>query len=401
MRAARRTALSLLAAVTSAGAMLAPTAARAVTAPVSTITSPTSGGTVAGLVTITTTGDFDASDVSAKSSQLVVDGTSYGLPKPCSATAVDQCPTTFVWDASGLAGSHTLAIHLFSAQDPVGANSAAVTVAAVNPAPTVTITSPKPNEAVHGTVTVSATGSVDLSQSDTAAVLQLWVDGAKYGLPVDCTLVAATAKTCTVTFTVAQPTWSGAHTVKVTMLTPTSSAASDVVSYFAYSPSKVTLTRIPWTASGKSAVIRGTVVATTNGGPVVGARVRLTLAPAVGKAHSITVGTGATGHFSLATKVAVNTTVTATVLPAPAYGTSRASVKVGVFAPIACRADKSVRHGRFGSGTCTVAHLPDGTKVSLEYESGKKWHVLGAGTTRGTSIPISFQFGKAGSFPVR
>jgi hypothetical protein len=176
---------------------------------------------------------------------------------------------------------------------------------------------------------------------------------------------------------------------------------SAVVPYFAYSASKVVLSRIPWVHAGKPAVIRGAVTAVTSGAPVVGAKVRLTLTPASGKAHVITVGTGLTGHFSLATKIGLNTAVTATVVRTPAFGSSRATTKVGVYAPIVCKADKTVRHGRFGSGTCTVAHLPDRTKVTLQYQSGKKWHVLGTGKNVGTSIPVSFQFGKAGSYPVR
>jgi hypothetical protein len=398
LRAARRLALSVLAATSTATAVLAPAAAHAGVAAVAMITSPAAGATATGLVTVTATGNFDSSDTSAnKAMSLTVDGSQYGLPKACT---VDQCPTSFVWDASGLSGSHTLAVQLTSASSSV--TSAPVTVTAVNPAPTVTITSPKPNAAAaKGTLTVDAAGSVDLSQSDLTASFQLWVDDAKYGVPATCTLVAATAKTCAVTFTVTQPTWSGAHTVKVTMVTPTSSATSAVVPYFAYSASKVVLSRIPWVHAGKPAVIRGAVTAVTSGTPIVGAKVRLTLTPATGKAHVVTVGTGLTGHFSLATKIGVNTTVTATVVRAPAFGTSRATTKIGVYAPIVCKADKTVRHGRFGSGTCAVAHLPDRTKVTLQYQSGKKWHVLGTGNNVGTSIPVSFQFGKAGSYPVR
>lgn len=403
MRAVRRLTLSLLVAASAAtgGAALVAPVAHAAPAPVATITSPTAGATATGLVTVTATGDFDPSDPATFIS-LIVDGAPYGLPKACAASPVDQCPASLVWDASGLTGNHALAVHVASANNTAGVTSATVTVAAVNPAPTVTITSPQPNGvAKGGTLTVAASGSVDLSQSDLTASFQLWVDSAKYGLPATCTLVASTAKTCSVTFAVTQPTWSGSHSVKVTMVTPTSSAASAVVPYFAYSASKVVLSRVPWTHAGRLAVIRGAATAVTSGAPIVGARVRLTLTPASGKAHVLTVGTGLTGHFSLATKIGLNTTVTATVLPMPAFAKSSATTKIGVFAPIVCKADKTVRRGRFGSGTCNVAHLPDGTKVSLQYQSGKKWHVLGAGKTAGTSIPVSFQFGKVGSYPVR
>lgn len=400
MRAARRLTLSLLVAASSVTALVAP-AAHAAVLPTVAISAPTASASVGGLVAVSVAGNVDPTETTTAQTVLKVDGTPYGLPQQCQTASYGAtCPTAFSWDSTGLNGPHTLQVVLTTPTDPAGA-TASVTVTAVNPAPTVTITSPKPNAVAKGTLTVEATGSVDLSQSDSTASFQLWVDDAKYGLPVSCTLVAATSKTCPVSFTVTQPTWSGAHTVKVTMVTPTSSAVSAVVPYFAYSASKVGLSRIPWTHAGKPAVIRGTVTAVTDGSPIVGAKVRLTLTPASGRAHVVTVGTGLTGHFSLATKIGLNTTVTASVVPMPAFGASRATTKIGVYAPISCKADKTVRHGRFGAGTCNVAHLPNGTKVSLQYESGKKWHVLGAGTTSGTSIPVSFQFGKAGKYPVR
>jgi hypothetical protein len=402
LRAARRLTLSLLVAASTATALIAPiTVARAAVPPTVAIAAPAGSATVSGLVTISVAGNVDPAETTTARTVLNVDGAPYGLPAPCqAATAAPSCPTAFTWDSTGLNGPHVLQVVLTTPSDPAVV-SAPLTVTAVNPAPTVTITSPKPNAVAKGTLTVNATGSVDLSQNDAPVSLQLWVDQVKYGVPVPCTVVVTTAKDCAGTFTVAQPTWSGSHSIQVTMGTTVSTASSAVLPYFAYSASKVVLSRIPWGHAGKLAVVRGQVNAVTSGAPVVGAKVRLTLTPATGKAHAITVGTGLTGHFSLATKIALNTTVTATVLPAPGVGTGRSTTRIGVFAPIACKADRTVRHGGFGSGTCTVAHLPNGTKVTLQYQSKKKWHVLGAGTTVGTSIPVSFKFGTVGSYPVR
>jgi hypothetical protein len=97
----------------------------------------------------------------------------------------------------------------------------------------------------------------------------------------------------------------------------------------------------------------------------------------------------------------VNTGVTVTVLASPGYGSSHGTVKAGVLAPIVCKADRTIRHGRIDAGTCTVAHLPDRTPLTLQYRAGTKWLKLGAGKNVGTTIPITFQFGKPGHYPVR
>ncbi len=402
MRSARRLTVPLLAAIALVSTLVTPASAALAESPTVAIASPTTGATATGLVSVTVNGNVDPSEIATASTILRIDGLQYGLAKPCGNSAsVPDCPTTFTWDATGSNGPHTIEAVLYTDTYPVG-TKASVAVNAVSPAPTATIVDPKPNAAVHGTLTVNAAASVDLSQSDPSASFQLWVDGLKYGLPATCTLVATTAKTCAVSFTVHQPTWSGQHTVQVAMTTASASVTSATVPYFAYSAAKLFLSRVTTVHSGKLAVIRGRAIAVNSGAPLVGAKVTVLLAPATGKKHTLVVHTGATGRFSLATKLGVNTKVTVTVVTSPGYGSSHGSVSAGVLAPILCKADLTVRHGRFDSGTCTVAHLPNGTKVALQYQStDKKWHVLGAGTTSGTTIPISFQFGKAGRYPVR
>jgi hypothetical protein len=266
----------------------------------------------------------------------------------------------------------------------------------------VAITSPAPSAVVKGgRVTVHATGTIDLSQNDHPSALQLWVDGARYGLPHACTEVDTTARTCDEDFALAQPTWSGSHDVRVTMTTALTSATSAAVPYLFYTATRTSLQPVPALRAGKRTAIRGSVLGLNAGAPVAGARVVVTIAPAIGKKKTVVVHTGSTGHFSLAATVSANSTVTASVTAARDLGASHASTKLKALAPIVCKADLSVRHGRDGAGTCTVAHLPDGTTVSLQYQAKKKWHVLGSGRTKGTSIVISYTFGAAGKYPVR
>ena len=127
-----------------------------------------------------------------------------------------------------------------------------------------------------------------------------------------------------------------------------------------------------------------------------------TITPAVGKKRTVVLHTGSTGHFSLAATITANSTVTASVDRRRDFGPSQHSTKVKALAPIVCKADLYDPARPHRRGTCTVAHLPDRTKVTLQYQSKKKhWPSLGSGTTKGTTIVISYKFGAKGKYPVR
>ena len=400
--AARRVSLSLLAALSTAAALVAPAAsAQASGGPTVALSAP---ATATGLTTVTATGDVDPAESDAATSMaLLVNGTPYGAAKACVSNGIDECPTTFTWDSTALNGSYTLQARLVTRVHPDGTLSTPVTVTAVNPAPTVTITSPKPSAVAKVALTVTAVGTVDLSQTDAPVSLQLWLDGRKYLLPQSCTVEYGTAKTCDGSFTDVPPGAPGTHTLQVTMTTGIRTATSAVVPYIAYTASKVVLNKPALVHSGKLGVVSGRVIAAPGGGPIARARVAITLAPAVGRKRTLIVHTGATGHFSLATRLLVNSTVTVTATSAPGLGGSHAVAKIGVWAPITCKADRTVVHARYDVGSCIVPRLPDNTKVSLQdlAPGAKRWHVLGAGTTVGTTIPISFQIPGRGSYRVR
>lgn len=357
-----------------------------------------------GVVTVSVPANVDASDIDGARTTLLVNGTPLGAPRPCGPSNGPgaDCPNYFAWDTTELNGTFTLTARITVPSAPGVYTDGSITVTAANPLPQVAVTSPSPGSVVKGgTLTVHAQGTIDLSQVDHPAALQLWVDGARYGLPQACTEVDTTARTCDADFTVTQPGWSGSHDVQVTMTTTLTSANSAVAPYLFYTATRTSLQPLAAVRAGKRVGIRGSVVGLNAGAPVAGARVVVTIAPAIGNKKTVVLRTGSTGHFSLAATISANSTVTAAVTGAAAVGASHASTKVKALAPIVCKADLSVRHGRDGAGTCNVAHLPDGTTVSLQYQAKKKWHVLGSGTTSGTSIVISYKFGAAGKYPVR
>ncbi|BEP15317.1 hypothetical protein acdb102_36280 [Acidothermaceae bacterium B102] len=388
--------LLLLASTLVLGVLAPLTPALATAGDTVSITSPTAGATATGIVTV----NVQAAAVTPTAGdtvQLLVDNVQYGAARSCVSTAL-PCLVTFAWDSTGLSGTHTLVAVLSSNGST---QSAPVTVTAVNPAPTVTLSAPTPGQVVKGTLTVTALGTVDLTQNDAPVSLQLLIDGVKYGLPAACNVQIGTAKTCLGTFTVPTTGSSGLHSVQVTMATTVSSAASPVVQYDVFTALKASLTKLAPIRGGRSVVVSGHVRAAAGGAGVSGVRVKITLSPAVGKHRSLIVHTGSTGGFSVATKIAVGTAISASVAKTNDEGTAYALIKVAAYAPITCKVSKTLVQDRYADGTCTVPLLPSGTKVSLQYLQGKRWKVLGAGLTSGTAIPISFTFPNRGKYAVR
>jgi hypothetical protein len=361
------------------------------------ITSPTQGSTVTGIVTVNIVGDAVA-PVASDTMLLMVDGVQFGAAHLCVSTAVHTCTVSVAWDTTGMNGQRTLEAIFVNAGTT---QSPPVTVTAVNPAPTVTVSAPTEGQVVRGPLSVTALGSVDLSQNDAPVSLQLLVDGVKYGVAAPCTVQVATAKTCAGSFTVPTAGASGAHSVQVTMATTVSSAASPVIGYQVFTALRATLHKLAPVRGGKSVGISGQVSAVDGGAGVAGVTVKITLSPAVGKKRTLTVRTGPTGHFSVATKISVGTAISAFVAKSSTMGTAYAVTKIAAYAPIRCKISRTLVHQNDDAGSCVVPLLPDKTSVALQYLSGKKWKTLGAGLTQGTAIPISFTFPKRGHYQIR
>ena len=192
------------------------------TPPTVSITSPASGATVSGTITITATA---ADNVAVASVQFQVDGSVLGA-------AVTAAPYSQALNTNTLTnGQHSLTA---VATDTSGnkATSAAVSITvnnAANAAMTVSITSPVAGATVSGTITVVATASA----SDAITGVQFLLDGANLGSQVTASpysiswntsqtsngshvlsaqasdQAGKTATSSNVTVTVSQPTSSG------------------------------------------------------------------------------------------------------------------------------------------------------------------------------------------------
>jgi hypothetical protein len=140
------------------------------TPPSISITSPVSGSTASGSITISANA---SSSLGIASVQFTLDGANLGAP-------INSVPYSLSWNTIGVAnGTHTLAA---IATDTSGATATsagvAVTVAnAVTPAPTISLTSPSGGAILSGTVTLKANASSSLA----IASVQFKVDGVNLG----------------------------------------------------------------------------------------------------------------------------------------------------------------------------------------------------------------------------
>jgi hypothetical protein len=193
--------------------------------PAITMTSPSDGGTVSGLV------QFTASTSTTRGVQYLVDGQPFGA-------VVTGSPYTLSWDSSTVAnGTHWLAAQT---TDPTGVigTSPVVAVAVANSGsttPTVEVTSPANGSIVSATITLYAT----VSSNQSIANVTFFVDNAAVGQPVtsppyslswDTTTVAAGqhAITATATDTLGNTGTSAAVTVTVDNTHPANPIGKDV-----------------------------------------------------------------------------------------------------------------------------------------------------------------------------
>jgi len=133
------------------------------TAPVVSITSPTSGATVKGTFLVQGTA---TDNVGVKTIQFYVDSSLVS-----SAVA---SPFGFSWNSAGVAnGTHTLTVKAYDAANNVGSASVTVNVNNDKTAPTVSIASPTTSATVSGTINVTGTAADNVGVTK----VQLFVDG--------------------------------------------------------------------------------------------------------------------------------------------------------------------------------------------------------------------------------
>jgi hypothetical protein len=131
--------------------------------PTVAITSPASGSTVKGTVSISVSGATAPSQVDYPTGITVYDGVNTVGSIECQGQ--QTCQGTVSWRATGLSGQHTLTARIHTHND-ISATSPPDVVTVVSPAPEVKITSPRSGARLGGDITVSVAGSTDPSQVD-------------------------------------------------------------------------------------------------------------------------------------------------------------------------------------------------------------------------------------------
>ena len=183
------------------------------------------GGTdVAGTISVNAVGSVNpAGTDKVKSLTLYADGSAAGSAHTCDAN-LSTCSAALSWDSTGLSGAHQLSVKVLTDAGATG-TSAVTTVSVTSPAPTAVVTTPVDGSEVAGFVSVTGSGAVDPSQTDSAQLLQFYVDGA-YKAQKTC---SGSDLTCTATFSWDTTTLYGPHSLQVRFRT-----ANDVL---AMSPS--------------------------------------------------------------------------------------------------------------------------------------------------------------------
>jgi hypothetical protein len=372
--------------------------------PTALVVAPAAGATVSGIVPITTEGVVSPTQNDAPVSiQLLIDGVATAAAQSCTETGAvpHGCSVAYTWDATGLTGVHTLQAR-FVTHTGVTALSPLTSVTVLSPAPKAVISSPGAGTTVHRTTTVTVTGAVDPSQTDTPASMTLTVDGALFGPPRACTPAPAGSRTCVTSFSWNTLGLTGRHTLVATLTTAKGVvAASAPSSVFVYGGTKTALTEVKTQHAGHSVTVTGRITALVNRSAVTGAKVKIAIIPIVGHAKTLYVLTDSRGYYKATFKVAVNTTVEATLVALPYFGSSHTFIKVKVLPTVSCAVGSTLQRNALGHGTCKLANLLKGTKATLQYGFQGHWYTIGSGRAPGSVIPFSFKFAHRGTYYIR
>jgi Bacterial Ig domain len=374
------------------------------TPPVASISAPATGSTVSGPVTIVTIGTVNGQQQDSPTSmQLLIDGTPTAAAQPCAGTAAAPraCSLPFGWDTTGLSGPHTLQAK-FSTKKGFTALSPITTITVVSPPPTVVITSPAARSTLHRTATVTVTGTVDPSQTDSPSSIRLTLDGAALGGVIPCAPTAAAPRVCNAAYSWSTVGLTGRHTLVATVVSAKGViGTSSGTSVFVYGGTKTVLVPAKSARAGRPVTYTGRVTTLINRLGAPGVKVKVVMSPARGKPKTVYVRTDVHGYFKVAFKPAVNTTVAATLVTPPYYGSSHTSTKLHVLPSFKCTAGRSVARNRLDQGSCRVTNLPKNTKVTLQYQFLGHWYTLGVGRAPGSVIPFSFRFARSGTYHIR
>jgi hypothetical protein len=150
--------------------------------PVVSVTSPASGATVEGNITVAVAGATDPSQTEYPTLIVVYDGVNEIGEIHCQGQ--ETCVGTTTWHATGLSGQHVLTAKIETSRN-LTVTSAATSVTVLSPPPHVTITSPAAGRRLGGVIDVQVSGATDPSQIDYPTLIQVY-DGTSQVGEVHC-----------------------------------------------------------------------------------------------------------------------------------------------------------------------------------------------------------------------
>jgi hypothetical protein len=352
-----------------------------VRAPTVTISTPTGGSLVKGLVTVTATGTVDpASGDAPELMALFVNGVQVGNAQQCSASS-HSCTLSFSWDADGLGGAQRLAVGMFTVNQDE-AFSATTLVTVINPPPFVWISSlPISGGTVSGTVTITGSATIDPAETDTPYAMVLVVDGVDTGDPMLCPQSPATLHSCVDSFAWNTAGLVGRHNVQVRFTTSRMTTLSPY-NYVTIEPGVGKLLLYPSAlAPGDLAWAFGRLVQPDGTTGIVGATVHVTFLPPGGPPTVVDAITDGAGQFAAMDRYKASSKLRITAATGPEQGSASTSIVATMYTPISCAVPKTVQHGRAVTIKCFSRRLPDGVRVTLT-DADRGVHVLGVATSR-------------------
>ena len=352
--------------------------------PSAMIRSPRDADSVYGGVNVDAVGyTWDRSVGSTSSMQLVVDGAVSGGSQTCVATVVglNACNATLPTSAGVTAGPHKLQVRVQDGSSTVDSQPVTITVLL----PSVVVSAPPTGSAAHGVISLTATGTA-AGPDDSATSMVLIVDGNRdFARTLRCP--DQTALTCTLTLTWDATSLTGTHTLAVGFITRRSGTISPAVpvTIYTYTRLHVYAGRVP---GGPTGAVYGTVDGGDGHGLATPLPVTVTVTPAIGRPRTVQLTPD--GGFRFTFLAGTNSRITAQV--AATATNSAAVASTTLFVPATPHCTIPTRLGLRSPGTivCTAAHLPKGTKVTLQYSAHHRWHTFVAAVSTGgrVSLPV-------------
>ena len=273
----------------------------------------------------------------------------------------------------------------------------------------VQITSPLTGTMLHGATVVTVTGRVDPAGTDRPWMLYLRLQRPhqpQHFDDADCAHrdISPDPAVCTVTFLLPVSGLAGRFTLTGQMQTgedhwlisaPVEATVFSKTRTTLYDPHVVL-------ASGTVFRVQGGVGARAEGYPTTGGmKVHLVYRPSVGPSRTLAVRTDARGEFVVAFRLTTSGTITASTTGNTLYGPSTRTLKIHVSARIVCALGPTVRPGVIDHGRCSVAHLPVGTAVALQYQT-ETWHnLVRAPAPSGGVLRFAIRWSRSGSVALR